>query len=495
LTAAVWAAVVLAPPLSLAAVDPAAFGARPGGDPAANTRALQAALDAAGSRGGGTVAVTAPGVYDLAAQGRNPYHKGHRYCLELRFDGQTLRLGAGVTLRLADGQQADDTGPVDVVIWGARRDLRITGPGTITGNTAGQRGWSHGYGQISKGILIAGYWTDRGRNDGIRIDGLTLADHFSNAIYLNGHPDNRDRRIRIEGVTARDTGEGPLVVNADHVTLADNTYENASVARHPGDGFELWNVTRFRVRRTTVRGRLAGSAIDLYGARDGIVDGFTIEGGVEGVAVQENISIATYSERVEVRNGTVTLAGAGSGVLTNGARVRHVRISNVEVGGGSLPGTIGFQVSSQNVPSRPSDDWRQQGPVTLKDCAARDNDVGLLVKTVAGLTVEGGDYSGNDATAASDGIRWIGQANAIRRHDTRGLVLRRVTATGNRRYGIHLDAEGRSGLAPTGSITRCRLAGNGQGGLRVSSAPGDELARDLLLDDSCRGAVAAASAP
>ena len=77
---------VLTPVLAASTIDAARFGARPGGDAAANTRAIQAALDAAGSAGGGTVAINRPGVYDLAVQGPNPYFRGHQYCLELRFD-------------------------------------------------------------------------------------------------------------------------------------------------------------------------------------------------------------------------------------------------------------------------------------------------------------------------------------------------------------------------------------------------------------------------
>jgi len=495
LTAALGAALLVAPPLAAATLDPGRFGAVPGGDPAANTRAIQAALDAAGAAGGGTVALTRRGVYDLAAQGPNPYQPGNRYCLELRHDGLTLKVGPGVTLRLADRQQADGGGPVDVVVWRSRRDVRVTGGGTISGNTAGQLSWRRGYSQITSGILLAGYGGPDRRNERVRIDGLTLADHFSNAIYLSGHPDNRDHDIRISGVRVRDTGEGPLVMNADGVTLDDNAYANAAVGAHPGDGFELWNVADFRVTRTTVRGRLGGSAIDLYGARDGTVDGFTIDGGVEGVAIQENASVAAYAERIQVRNGRVRLAGAGTGVLTKGARVRHVTVSAVEVQGGSIAQTIGFQVSLDNVDGRPSDDWRQQGPVTLEGCRAHGNDVGLLVKTVADLTVSGGDYSGNDATAVSDGIRWTGQTNALRRADTRGLVIRGVRAGGNRRYGIHLDGQGFRGRAPSGSITGCSLAGNGGGGFQVSRAPDGDLITDVLVDDACRGVAPAAPAP
>ena len=495
MTAVLCAALLLAPAvLAAATFDPLKFGAAPGGDPAANTRAIQAALDAAGAAGGGTVALTRRGVYDLAAQGPNLNHKGHRYCLELRHDGLTLRIGPGVTLRLADRQQADAWGPVDIVVWSGRRDLRITGGGTLSGNTAGQLSWSRGYSQITHGNILAGYWGPNVRNERIRIDELTLEDHFSNAIYLSGHSDNRDRGVRISEVHVRDTGEGPLVMNTDDVTLEDNTYENVAVGAHPGDAFELWNVAGFKVTRTTVRGRLGGSAIDLYGARDGIVDGFTVDGGVEGVAIQENLAMATYSEQVQVRNGKIRLAGAGSGVFTRGARVRQVTVSAVEVLGDSIPQTIGFQISRDDPSGRPADDWRQQGPVTLEGCVARATDVGLLIKTVADLTVSGGDYSGNDASPLSDGIRWVGQQNAVRRADTRGLVLRAVKSSGNRRYGLHLDGQGFRRGAPTGSMTGCTLVGNGGGAFQVSRASlrrEESLIAEVEMDDACRGAAPA----
>ena len=496
MSAAFCAALLLAGPAAGATFDPERFGARPGGDPAANTQAIQAAIDAAGKAkaGGGTVALERPGVYDLAAQGPNPYWPGHRYCLDLRSDGLTLRIGPGVTLRLADGQQADATGPVDVVVWRSRRDLRITGGGTISGNTAGQGAWTGGYSQFRNGSLLAGFGTPAAHNERIRIDGLKLEDHFSNAISIFGDAKNRDRQVRIAGVRARDTGEGPLVMNADDVTFDGNAYENARVTDHPGDGFELWNVAGFRVLRTTVRGRLGGSAIDLFGARDGVVDGFSIEGSVEGVGIEENPTDAIYAERIQVQNGSIVLAGAGSGVFTKGARVRHVTFTSVTVHGGSHPGTIGFQISMDNVEALPSDDWRQQGPITLEDCKAYGNDVGLLIKTVAALTVSGGDYSANVASPLSDGIRWIGQENAYRRADTRDLVLRGVRTLGNRRYGIHIDGQRLVGREPRGSITGCYTLGGGDA-VHVTAVASNDVAKGLVFDASCAPAAAPKVAP
>jgi hypothetical protein len=490
LSAALCAALLLAPAVAANAFDPEGLGARPGADPAVNTRAIQEALDAAAAAGGGTVALKTPGVYDLAAQGPNPYHPGHRYCLELRGNGLTLSIGPEVTLRLANDQQGSETGAVDVVVWRARQDLRITGGGTISGNTDGQRFWSRqgAYTQITSGNLVAGYGSLDARNERIRIDGVTLQDHFSDAIYLSGDPRNRDRDIRISDVHARETGEGILVMNADDVTLSGNQYQATRVPDHPGDGFELWDVAGFRMLRNAVRGRLGGSGIDLFGARDGVVDGFSIEGGVEGLGIQENTALGTYAEKVEVKNGIVTLAGAGTGVFTKGARVRHVTIESVTVQGGRQPGTIGFQISMDNVEGRPSDDWRQQGPVTLEDCRALGNDVGLLIKTVAGLTISGGDYSVNVASPSSDGIRWMGQSNAYRRADTRDLVIRGVRAYGNRRYGIHIDGQRLVGREPRGTITECaEPAVDGKGATRVhiGSVGSLAIARDIAFDASC----------
>ena len=489
MSAVLCAALLLAPAVAAKTFDPATYGAQAGGDAAANTRAIQEALDAAAAAGGGTVAFSQPGTYDVATQGPNAYHKNHRYCLELRGDGLTLSIGPQVTLRLANDQQGNETGAVDVVIWHGRRDVRITGGGTISGNTDGQRFWGrpHAYSQITNGNLLAGYGAEDARNERTRIDDLVLMDHFSDAIYLSGHPRNRDRDVRISKVRARSTGEGILVMNADDVTLSDNEYESGWVPDHPGDGLELWDVTGFRMLNTAVRGKLGGSAIDLYGARDGVVDGFTIEGGVEGVAIQENTALATYSERVEIKNGSVMLNGAGSGIFTKGARVRHVTVTSVKVNGGKRPGTIGFQISMDNVDARPSDDWRQQGPVTLKDCSAYGNDVGLLIKTVAGLTVDGGDYSVNHASAASDGIRWMGQANAYMRADTRDLVIRGIRAIGNRRYGIHIDGQHLVGREPRGSVTGCWPSDGGRPAMRVHVADvaSPALVRDVTFDSSC----------
>src|SRR5688572_13334694 len=119
-----------------------AYGAAPGADPAVNTQAIQRALSEAGAQGGGIVTLTTAGTFDLAVQGPNRYFHGNQFCLDVDADGVTLRLAPDVVLRLADGQQTDAAGPVDVVILTGARNVAVDGGGTIRGNTAGQRGWS-----------------------------------------------------------------------------------------------------------------------------------------------------------------------------------------------------------------------------------------------------------------------------------------------------------------------------------------------------------------
>jgi hypothetical protein len=207
----------------------------------------------------------------------------------------------------------------------------------------------------------------------------------------------------------------------------------------------------------------------------------------------------TYSDRVQVKNGTIKLVAAGTGVFTKGVRVRDVTLSGVKVLGLSVTGSIGFQISSDNVTRSPSDDWRQEGPVTLEGCEAHGLDVGLLIKTVANLTVKGGDYSDNTASPHSDGILWMGQGNARSPEDTRGLILRGVKASGNRRFGLHLDAQDLTGREPQGFLTDCLFGGNRVEGYHLTrptghEAVGHEFARDLWVDGAC-GSFAAQAAP
>ena len=98
----------------------------------------------------------------------------------------------------------------------------------------------------------------------------------------------------------------------------------------------------------------------------------------------------------------------------------------------------------------------------------------------------GGDYSDNRASPHSDGILWVGQGNATSRQDTRGLFITGVKATGNRRFGLHIDAEGIAGREADGFVSNCALGGNGMEGYHVTQLiPGLIPIGNLAVDDGC----------
>jgi hypothetical protein len=112
---------------------------------------------------------------------------------------------------------------------------------------------------------------------------------------------------------------------------------------------------------------------------------------------------------------------------------------------------------------------------------------------VANLSVKGGDYSDNRATPHSDGILWMGQGNARSPDDTRGLLMNAFKATGNRRFGLHLDSQGLRGREPEGHLIACSLAGNGVEGYHLTKDVGHEFVKDLWVDGPCFQASAAFS--
>src|ERR1051325_2775948 len=96
--------------------DAKTHGMLPTQSAAANTAALQAACDVIGARGGGVVSILEPGTYLLAAQGAHPVYGNKKYVLYLKYDNVRLELGAGVTLKLAGGQQTNAGGAVDFIV-------------------------------------------------------------------------------------------------------------------------------------------------------------------------------------------------------------------------------------------------------------------------------------------------------------------------------------------------------------------------------------------
>lgn len=420
------------------------------------TPAIQYALDAAVTRGGGTVWIrrnSSGNPYLLQVAGDNPYQSGRKYCLNINGNNVRLVLDEGVVLKLANGQQTDAGGAVHVLISRGRSRITITGGGRITGNTAGQTGWTGGYGQAGAGGNLIRLYSETGVS-GMRdllIEGLQLDDHFSNPIDFGfSTGTGRHARLRLRDLYSFDCGEGFQVFSADDVWIDRVQYEDASNVA-VGDGIELSDVNRFYVRGCTVRSNGAGSAFDLFGARNGELRDFVVDSWADGLDV--NTDGTNVPTNVIVANGVIKSC-PGAGVNLKGGTFTNVRLANVIV---QSAGNQGFQIAGDNIVS--------VGPVTLDGCEAHGcTGDGVFIKTITKLSINGGRFNGN----TQHGIHWQGQVNAASASDTAELHITGVTATGNGAWGVNINSNGITGKEPTGAISNCMLLNNTSGALVIS---------------------------
>lgn len=419
-----------------------------GADPSlpSNTLKIQAALDAAGIAGGGIVTITNPGVYLLQTQGANPYTANHKYCLEVRHNNITLSIGQGVTLKLANGQQT--TSPVDIIIFNGKSNLVFTGASNgssvITGNTAGQP-WAGGYAQIVNGIIISGT-TSFVPNQNIRIQDLTLQDHFSNPInFTASNPDLRSNNVHIERVRALNCGEGIQVIHVDDVWIKDCYVDNPVVETSVGDGIEVANVTRFHITGSTARNQ-GGSGFDIFASRNGIVQDFIAEGCTNGIAIHP-FPGAYETENVLVDNGLITApqgAVNSTGVELLGPTLKNITVSRVKVLG--TPHSYGF-VSGSHATAQNSN-----GTVRIVDCEVSGAKDGMRLNPISDLTIRGGSYSNN----VGRGIVLLYVAT-LTASDVANLRIDGVDASNNGGVGILIDSQGNQVPLLAGSIINCVL--------------------------------------
>lgn len=418
-----------------------------GADPSlpSNTLKIQAALDAAGIAGGGTVTVTKPGIYLLNTQGANPYDNGHKYCIEIRHNNLTLNIGQGVTLKLANGQQS--TEPVDIIVFRGKRNLVFDGRGTITGNTSGQP-WTHGYSQIVNGIIISGYGNTSGANHNITISNLTLTDHFSNPININSFAGiTRNTDIRIKNVRTSGCGEGIQVIRADDVWIEDCFVDDPAYVS-VGDAIEISGVTRFHIAGNTARNHSYGSGFDIFASQNGIVEDFIAENCANGIALHPSPG-DVECENVLVQGGIIIPppgTAFSDGIQLAGASLKNITVSNVKIQG--TPHSIGIRGPGGDVSN-------SVGPIVIENCEVTGAGQGMFLGAFRDLTIRGGRYSNN----VIDGIH-LHYPAGLTSDDVKNLKIEGVTATDNGQHGIFINNQGFTVPPIVGSITNCQLEGN-----------------------------------
>jgi hypothetical protein len=276
-------------------------GASSGATGDVNTVAIQSALNQVGAAGGGTVIISTPGTYLLNTQGIDPYdpNANKKYCVSFDYDNVSLEIGEGVILKLADNQQIgslvnNSAGAVNMFTWRNITNLHIYGRGRITGNTAGQTGWTGGYAQLTNGCIMFGHGlSPLSRNSNVLIEDLTLDDHFSNPINL-------DYGINIvyRNLNASDCGEGFQQTNSLNSVIEGCTYTDTT-GNSGGDAFEQsdcvdCSISDCRAIATATGSTIGGGGLDIGRSTRQVVSNMFFIGNCQG-GISQGTHMKDYS--------------------------------------------------------------------------------------------------------------------------------------------------------------------------------------------------------
>jgi len=251
------------------------FGAVAGTDIRA---ALQAAIDTANLSGGGTIYVPnlgTPWLLTQSGQGiSTQLGLNQRYCIRLKSNVRIL-FGNGAEIKLADNQQIGSVpGSSGVVnlFWGTNIHNVVVESESkyaiLNGNTAGQTGWSGGYGQRVCGNAI--YITARndfdwGWNSHIEIRNIFFKDLWSDPVVTSGID-----VLTVEKIKMQDIGEGSELTSGRYVQLREwEVYDpNATMV---GDGIEISNSKYFEISGCLSKYNGAGTTYDIISSDYGFI--------------------------------------------------------------------------------------------------------------------------------------------------------------------------------------------------------------------------------
>lgn len=438
--------------VSQAVYNVTSYGAAGGSD---STSGIQAAMDAAGAAGGGVVYVPpSADAYLLTVAGTHTGLADHKYCLKFNYDNITLYIDTGATLKLADAQQADGA-PVDMIVGVDLAHITITGGGTITGNTAGQTGWSGGYAQVTSGCLIYIWGTNGGGCSHITISDLTLSDHFSNPIEINNYTQYDGSYVRLENLYCSAFGEGPSVGNSRHVYVAD-VYVNDTANVSVGDGVQVENSKDVVITGIQVKTNGGGAAIEAAGSQQVVISDFVIDGWSTGISIQSTLTLDTTD--ISVIGGQIlNCATVGIEIIEwYATSVSRITLSGCVI---RSCATAGIYLAYTNAPIT--------GPVTIVDCEATGCGYGFVsAGAVKDLSIIGGRYDDNTNGGVVYGYGY-GTATAA---DTVGLLITGVSAKDNGAWGIEFADGGTSDRYPTGLVSNCICTGNSTGAYSIGSS-------------------------
>lgn len=275
---------------------------------------------------GGTLKFSGCGTYLLNTTGATTGYAGHKCCINIPCDNIHIIIESQATLKLANSQQTDAGGAVEIIYCTgtSRKNIHITVDGKITGNTAGQSGWTTGYNQILAGCIIHSRCIS---GDGFIVDGTgSLEDHWSNPVNVSGLS-NKNAVIR--GVRGKDCGEGFQLIGTDGWVMENLFYEDTTgVATGKGDAFEASATRNGFAKSLRVKASSnppVSAALDLFGSRHIRVEGLIVEGWSDGV------SAATPT------GSTVTMTIASPGVISLTSHLQSIGDPIIFSTTGALP--------------------------------------------------------------------------------------------------------------------------------------------------------------
>lgn len=394
-----------------------------------NSAALQAAIDAANTAGGGEVLIGS-GTFTLNAVSAiytRPGSVGNnkKNCIAIK-DNVTIKgVGPHLThLKLAASQQTNlvivhmfwaDNGVDD---W-AMLDMKITG------NTANQPGYTGGYtgGDTAGALIAAGGGIFGTGNERVTLRNLILEENFGCAID-NVFP----TKWNMEEILIDKVGEGMLVNGYDQMNIYNCTYNN-STAVSVGDAFEIANGNDLTMNNIKAFDAVAGSALDITG-RHMVLSNIVCDRCQNGVLIQTDAATESFpnSDIFALTNVTVSNGDAiGISVAANRTNgTCNGTLSNCTVKNMSQ----GFLISSQT-------GGGGFGTITLNNCQATGHDVvGLHLMSVDKIIVNGG-FFGNSATAGY-GIILNGIGSTA--SGQQKIYIYDATCSGNDRFGVYVQA-------------------------------------------------------
>ncbi len=202
-----------------------------------NSPIAQKLFDYFTTNGGGTIRFADVGTYLMRVTGDNSHISGHKLCCEITGDNTAVIIGKNSTVKLADGEQTDATGSVDIFSGDiARANIRFHVDGVLTNNKDAMPDWTGGYGQagaggccvLFKGGHTGGYYEITGSGE--------IGHSYSNPVDLGADTSEGGEFYLAPGMTFRNVGEGLEVVGFAKVfankpyLLLDGEFEMAGDA-------------------------------------------------------------------------------------------------------------------------------------------------------------------------------------------------------------------------------------------------------------------------